>query len=78
MRLISSSVIPSISTHTPHARRDGLPVTRVTGTDISTHTPHARRDNVAFLLAIVRVISTHTPHARRDCLRFARESVVEG
>ena len=33
-----------ISTHTPHARRDGA-VNRVIDIEcISTHTPHARRD----------------------------------
>ena len=37
----------SISTHTPHARRDLL-ITRLksSAVSISTHTPHARRDCV--------------------------------
>ena len=37
----------TISTHTPHARRDTNPDTNGLVDDISTHTPHARRDQWA-------------------------------
>ena len=37
---------PSISTHTPHARRDLFALLLFALPLISTHTPHARRDNV--------------------------------
>ena len=36
-----------ISTHTPHARRDGAVVVYGSEGIISTHTPHARRDRIA-------------------------------
>ena len=55
-----------ISTHTPHARRDLLPVLQTLCSMISTHTPHARRDTVGEHKHTQPVISTHTPHARRD------------
>ena len=37
----------SISTHTPHARRDVHILRRGHGLNISTHTPHARRDDIS-------------------------------
>ena len=42
----------SISTHTPHARRDLFHVVKVQLLVISTHTPHARRDRSDFLGSI--------------------------
>ena len=60
-----------ISTHTPHARRDGLRGEPLGGKPISTHTPHARRDHRRTLAEHVALtISTHTPHARRDLVHF--------
>ena len=57
----------TISTHTPHARRDGLQWVQGEAGAISTHTPHARRDGTAQgSRGLLRAISTHTPHARRD------------
>ena len=38
------SGITHISTHTPHAGRDGLLARHAVGVRISTHTPHAGRD----------------------------------
>ena len=57
----------SISTHTPHARRDTLQILH-SGVHfgISTHTPHARRDSGRNVVEPILRISTHTPHARRD------------
>ena len=52
----------------------GLPVTRVTGTDISTHTPHARRDQLQSVQYYLIFISTHTPHARRDFATFCEDT----
>ncbi len=40
----SNPSTPTISTHTPHARRDLLTIEPYTAILISTHTPHARRD----------------------------------
>ena len=39
------SVIPEISTHTPHAGRDAKMKMDVILMEISTHTPHAGRDS---------------------------------
>ena len=58
----------TISTHTPHARRDSVYADFAPPSlSISTHTPHARRDSVYADFAPPSLsISTHTPHARRD------------
>ena len=59
----------TISTHTPHARRDGKvnkPIVHFF--TISTHTPHARRDLRDTGSSYDLKISTHTPHARRDAV----------
>ena len=40
-------LFPFISTHTPHARRDGTIDFIIHYIQISTHTPHARRDAMA-------------------------------
>ena len=56
----------TISTHTPHARRDDLREQSFFHHLISTHTPHARRDHSQVYYFFTNVISTHTPHARRD------------
>ena len=56
----------SISTHTPHARRDMKAFKLEASDAISTHTPHARRDQIILNSDIIILISTHTPHARRD------------
>ena len=58
----------AISTHTPHARRDGKKWVFPSVRTISTHTPHARRDYSVHTVCTAPVISTHTPHARRDVL----------
>ena len=56
----------TISTHTPHARRDVEKNGDSETVEISTHTPHARRD-INMLMDLNGLgISTHTPHARRD------------
>ena len=39
-----------ISTHTPHARRDGFDTIDDYVLDISTHMPHARRDDISLNL----------------------------
>ena len=67
--LLKIEGVHTISTHTPHARRD-LPMRSAEPWDaISTHTPHARRDNAKNAEdEAKRLISTHTPHARRDQL----------
>ena len=39
----------SISTHTPHARRDKKTIYSHRRQKISTHTPHARRDSISAL-----------------------------
>ena len=42
---LATMFLADISTHTPHARRDGVHISGyVNTTGISTHTPHARRD----------------------------------
>ena len=57
----------SISTHTPHARRDLTERHYEKKLHISTHTPHARRDlTITGCSPMHSEISTHTPHARRD------------
>ena len=57
----------TISTHTPHARRDSVYADFAPPSlSISTHTPHARRDLRVLDHIRFQVISTHTPHARRD------------
>ena len=61
----------TISTHTPHARRDRYHVViSAVSMIISTHTPHARRDGLALRTPDGKTISTHTPHARRDVGKF--------
>ena len=65
--LTSVKAILTISTHTPHARRDLQAWFDTLEGIISTHTPHARRDPQSIAKSQpVAVISTHTPHARRD------------
>ena len=60
----------TISTHTPHARRDDTRnAKRQRWIEISTHTPHARRDIRTAKITTLDRISTHTPHARRDSWR---------
>ena len=65
-----SSYRQTISTHTPHARRDVRSQACKAHPRISTHTPHARRDNSPALRSQILGISTHTPHARRDLRHF--------
>ena len=55
-----------ISTHTPHAGRDGKIKEKEMEREISTHTPHAGRDQLAGSDHHKKQISTHTPHAGRD------------
>ena len=62
----TSSSLKSISTHTPHARRDSTTIILMHRIRISTHTPHARRDEKFNSVMDKYYISTHTPHARRD------------
>ena len=68
----SACSVPSmctISTHTPHARRDRKCKGGSKAIAISTHTPHARRDDISSAkTATLSLISTHTPHARRDLI----------
>ena len=72
---VIAAVVGSISTHTPHARRD-LPQPRSTDIcSISTHTPHARRDIKPLSEQVTIAISTHTPHARRDDIDFSQIKV---
>ena len=60
-------VVNFISTHSPHARGDRLPSSRMSSPVISTHSPHARGDVDFFCrFARARFISTHSPHARGD------------
>ena len=61
-----SKLTRKISTHTPHARRDGRKHPLFAALLISTHTPHARRDGNSIIGNAEILISTHTPHARRD------------
>ena len=68
----------NISTHTPHARRDMLPLIVLASHNISTHTPHARRDELSlrlgsdhleFLLTrLMRGVTREAPP--RFCVRF--------
>ena len=67
----------SISTHTPHARRDREQCFNGRHFRISTHTPHARRDPQAQSITISMAISTHTPHARRDPTPPLPEEVIK-
>ena len=51
----------NISTHTPHARCDLLPLFTITISKISTHTPHARCDNKSsFLIELLGYFYSHT------------------
>ena len=78
----------SISTHTPHARRDSTGKIYLKLLVISTHTPHARRDSSFYLTQDSgNEISTHTPHARRDkgrcekmndCIEFQLTRLMRG
>ena len=58
-----------ISTHTPHAGRDGINSLNGWRDEISTHTPHAGRDWRVRSDRIRLDISTHTPHAGRDKIK---------
>ena len=50
----------TISTHTPHARRDEGASSNVSVVPISTHTPHARRDKfIIFLLLPAPYFNSH-------------------
>ena len=66
-----------ISTHTPHARRDGKDTVDKIINAISTHTPHARRDFSGRRRIPDACISTHTPHARRDIAVAPRATLID-
>ncbi len=59
-----------ISTHTPHARRDGTPPTQL-GRRRFLLTRLMRGVTRNAIIDFLQEISTHTPHARRDSGKFS-------